>query len=117
MAATFSPSPAELALTQQIFAHADPQKLGALTGEVAVKVFGAANLSPIVLGEVWQIADESNNGWLSQKGVAMAVRLMGHVQKGEKVSAALLSKRTHQQAFPSGCLRLLQRALSPPSPG
>ncbi|KAJ7771804.1 hypothetical protein B0H16DRAFT_1673202 [Mycena metata] len=92
MAATFSPSPAELALTQQIFAHADPQKLGALTGEVAVKVFGGANLSPIVLGEVWQIADESNNGWLSQKGVAMAVRLMGHAQKGEKVSAALLSK-------------------------
>ncbi|KAJ7043288.1 hypothetical protein C8F04DRAFT_1074335 [Mycena alexandri] len=92
MAASFAPSPAELALTQQIFAHADPQKLGALTGEVAVKVFGGANLSPTVLGEIWQIADESNNGWLSQKGVAMAVRLMGHAQKGEKISAALLSK-------------------------
>ncbi|KAJ7702399.1 hypothetical protein B0H17DRAFT_1044211 [Mycena rosella] len=90
--ASFSPSPAELALTAQIFAHADPQKLGALTGEVAVKVFGGANLAPTVLGEIWQIADESNNGWLSQKGVAMAVRLMGHAQKGEKVSAALLSK-------------------------
>ncbi|KAJ7445800.1 hypothetical protein B0H11DRAFT_2162577 [Mycena galericulata] len=92
MASTFTPSPAELALTAQIFAHADPQKLGALTGEVAVKVFGGANLSPTVLGEIWQIADESNNGWLSQKGVAMAVRLMGHAQKGEQVTAALLSK-------------------------
>ncbi|KAJ7470374.1 hypothetical protein FB451DRAFT_1253535 [Mycena latifolia] len=90
--ASFSPSPAELALTAQIFAHADPQKLGALTGEVAVKVFGGANLPPTVLGEIWQIADESNNGWLSQKGVAMAVRLMGHAQKGEKVSPALLTK-------------------------
>ncbi|KAJ7712718.1 hypothetical protein B0H16DRAFT_1479163 [Mycena metata] len=76
MAATFSPSPAELVLTQQIFVHVDPQKLGALTGEVAI----------------WEIADESNNGWLPQKGVAMAVRLMGHAQKGEKVSAALFSK-------------------------
>ncbi|KAF8184982.1 hypothetical protein K438DRAFT_1766106 [Mycena galopus ATCC 62051] len=92
MAASFSPTPAELSLTQQIFAHADPQKLGALTGEVAVKVFGGANLSPTVLGEIWQIADEANNGWLSQKGVAIAVRLMGHAQKGEKVTAALLSK-------------------------
>ncbi|KAJ7684745.1 hypothetical protein DFH06DRAFT_969429 [Mycena polygramma] len=92
MAASFAPTPAELALTAQIFAHADPKKLGALTGEVAVKVFGGANLSPIVLGEIWQIADESNNGWLSQKGVAMAVRLMGHAQAGEKVTAALLSK-------------------------
>ncbi|KAJ6547158.1 hypothetical protein B0H19DRAFT_1211812 [Mycena capillaripes] len=92
MAASFSPSPAELALTAQIFAHADPNKLGALTGDVAVKVFAGANLSPTVLGEIWQISDESNNGWLSQKGVAMAVRLMGHAQKGEKVTAALLSK-------------------------
>jgi epidermal growth factor receptor substrate 15 len=93
MAASFSPTAAELALTQQIFAHADPNKLGALTGEVAVKVFGGANLAPTVLGEIWQIADEANNGWLSQKGVAIAVRLMGHAQKGEKVTPALLSKR------------------------
>ncbi|KAJ7756806.1 hypothetical protein DFH07DRAFT_958946 [Mycena maculata] len=90
--ASFSPNTQELALTAQIFAHADPQKLGALTGEVAVRVFGGANLPPTVLGEIWQIADESNNGWLSQKGVAMAVRLMGHAQKGEKVSTALLNK-------------------------
>ncbi|KAJ6500401.1 hypothetical protein C8R45DRAFT_67324 [Mycena sanguinolenta] len=92
MAASFSPTPAELALTQQIFAHADPKKLGALTGDVAVRVFGGANLSPTVLGEIWQMADEANNGWLSQKGVAIAVRLMGYAQKGEKISAALLSK-------------------------
>ncbi|KAJ7236710.1 hypothetical protein B0H12DRAFT_1212316 [Mycena haematopus] len=92
MAASFSPTPAELALTQQIFAHADPKKLGALTGDVAVRVFGGANLTPTVLGEIWQIADESNNGWLSQKGVAIAVRLMGHAQKGEKITSALLSK-------------------------
>jgi epidermal growth factor receptor substrate 15 len=105
MAASFSPSPAELALTQQIFAHADPKKLGALTGDVAVRVFGGANLAPTVLGEIWQIADETNNGWLSQKGVAMAVRLMGHAQKGEKVSAALLSKR--EQAFSQGVIFVL----------
>ncbi|KAJ7632264.1 hypothetical protein FB45DRAFT_989825 [Roridomyces roridus] len=92
MASSFSATPQELALTTQIFATADPQKLGALTGDVAVRVFAGANLPPTTLGEIWQIADESNNGWLSQKGVAMAVRLMGHAQKGEKVTAALLAK-------------------------
>jgi epidermal growth factor receptor substrate 15 len=93
MASTFTPSPAEQALVHQIFAHADPQKLGALTGEVAVRVFGGAELAPTVLGEIWQIADEANNGWLSHKGVAIAVRLMGYAQKGEVVSTALLAKR------------------------
>ncbi|KAF7295138.1 hypothetical protein MIND_01052300 [Mycena indigotica] len=92
MAANFTPSPSEMALVSQIFATADPNKLGALTGEVAVQVFGGAHLSPLVLGEIWQIADETNNGWLSTKGVAMAVRLMGHAQQGTKVSAALLNK-------------------------
>ncbi|KAJ7074344.1 hypothetical protein C8F01DRAFT_1100205 [Mycena amicta] len=78
-ATTFTPSPAESTLVSQIFAHADPNKLGAITGDVAVKVFGGANLSPLVLGEIWQIADEANNGWLATQGT--------------KVSAALLSKR------------------------
>ncbi|KAF7322672.1 hypothetical protein HMN09_00045900 [Mycena chlorophos] len=92
MAATFSPTAAESALVAQIFSVADTNKLGALTGDVAVKVFGGANLSPLVLGEIWQMADEANNGWLSTKGVAMAVRLMGHAQQGTKISTALLSK-------------------------
>jgi epidermal growth factor receptor substrate 15 len=93
MSTKFSPTPAELALVSQIFAHADPQKLGILTGDVAVRVFGGAKLGPTVLGEIWSIADEDNNGWLPKKGVAIAVRLMGWAQKGEKVTQALINKR------------------------
>ncbi|KAL1746995.1 hypothetical protein HDZ31DRAFT_32999 [Schizophyllum fasciatum] len=92
MSTSFSPTPAELALVNQIFAQGDPQKLGVLTGEVAVRIFGGAKLPPAVLGEVWNIADEDNKGWLSKKGVAVAVRLMGWAQKGEKVTSALLNK-------------------------
>ncbi|KAL1730302.1 hypothetical protein EV714DRAFT_211293 [Schizophyllum commune] len=92
MSTSFSPTPAELALVNQIFAQGDPQKLGVLTGEVAVRIFGGAKLPPATLGEVWNIADEDNKGWLSKKGVAVAVRLMGWAQKGEKVTKALLNK-------------------------
>lgn len=87
----FTPSPAELALVTQIFAKADPKKIGILTGDAALKVFGGAKLTPIVLGEIWSIADEENNGWLSKKGVAIAVRLIGWAQKGEKVKQSLVN--------------------------
>ncbi|KII88893.1 hypothetical protein PLICRDRAFT_40530 [Plicaturopsis crispa FD-325 SS-3] len=92
MSANFNPSPAELALVSQIFAQADPQKLGIITGDVAVRIFGGAKLSPTVLGEIWNLADEDNKGWLAKRGVAIAVRLMGWAQKGEKVTDALLGR-------------------------
>lgn len=93
MASKFTPTAGELSLASAIFAQFDQQKLGALTGEVAVRAFSGAHLGPAVLGEVWSIADDGNNGWLSQKGVAMALRLMGWAQKGEKVSKDLLDRR------------------------
>ena len=93
MSTTFTPSPAELSLVSQLFAQHDPQKLGILTGDVAVRAFGGAKLPPTVLGEIWNIADEDNNGWLPKKGVALAVRLIGWAQKGESPKEALLDKR------------------------
>ncbi|KXN90474.1 EH domain-containing and endocytosis protein 1 [Leucoagaricus sp. SymC.cos] len=92
MSASFTATPAELALVNQIFAQVDKQKLGILNGDIAVRVFSGANLPGSVLGEIWTIADEENNGWLSKTGAAKALRLIGHAQKGAKVSAALLSK-------------------------
>ena len=92
MSSQFTPTPPELALVNQIFAQADTQKIGILTGDVAVRLFGGAKLAPTVLGEIWGIADEDNNGFLTRKGVAVAVRLMGWAQKGEKISQALLNK-------------------------
>ncbi|KAG5645048.1 hypothetical protein DXG03_007227 [Asterophora parasitica] len=92
MSTKFAPTPAELSLVSQIFNQADPQKLGILTGDVAVKVFGGAKLQPTVLGEIWSIADEDNNGWLARKGVAIALRLIGWAQKGEKITQDLVYK-------------------------
>ncbi|TFK67886.1 hypothetical protein BDN72DRAFT_888746 [Pluteus cervinus] len=93
MASNFVPSPPEIALVNTIFSQADPQKLGVITGEVAVKVFAGSRLPANTLGEIWNVADEDNNGWLGKKGVAIAIRLIGWAQKGEKVSSALISKQ------------------------
>ncbi|KAG6879045.1 hypothetical protein C0992_005670 [Termitomyces sp. T32_za158] len=88
----FSPTHTELALVSQIFNKVDTQKLGILTGDVAVNVFGGAKLPPTVLGEIWSIADEDNNGWLPRKGVAVALRLIGWAQKGETITPDLVFK-------------------------
>jgi len=93
MATPFSPTQGELALINQILIKHDPQKFGVITGDVAVRIFGAANLSANVLGQIWAIADEGNQGFLTRKGVSVAVRLMGWAQKGETVSADLVNKR------------------------
>lgn len=96
---SFTPTPAELALVNQIFAVSDPSKLGIITGDAAVKAFASAKLPPTVLGEIWAIADSENNGFLTKKGVAMALRLIGHVQKGETVKEALVQRRASSLAI------------------
>ncbi|KAL4074701.1 hypothetical protein V8B97DRAFT_1951878 [Scleroderma yunnanense] len=92
MATNFTPTPTELAFVNQIFNQADTQKLGILTGDVAVKILGGSKLAPTVLGEIWNIADEDNNGFLTKKGLAIALRLIGHAQRGDKVQKSLLGK-------------------------
>ncbi|KAI0005866.1 hypothetical protein BJV74DRAFT_874996 [Russula compacta] len=92
MASAFSPTQGEVALVNQIFAKHDPQKFGVITGDVAVNVFGSANLSASTLGQIWGIADTDNQGFLTRKGVSIAVRLVGWAQKGEVISPDLLNK-------------------------
>ncbi|KAK0445420.1 hypothetical protein EV421DRAFT_318163 [Armillaria borealis] len=92
MTANFQATAGELSLVTRIFAQADPKKTGFLSGEVAVRVFGGAKLPPTVLGEIWNIADDENRGSLNSKGVAVAIRLIGWAQKGEKVTPALVNQ-------------------------
>ena len=89
----FAPSPQEVALVNQIFTTADPQRLGVLNGEAAVKVFSGTKLPPTVLAEVWNLADEDQKGSLTRKDVAVAIRLLGHAQRGERISEAYIHQR------------------------
>jgi len=58
MAPNITPTPQEAALVNQIFLLADPQKLGVVTGDAAVKVFDGAKLPSTTLGEIWALSDE-----------------------------------------------------------
>jgi len=100
MSSDFAPTQAEVALTNKIFEKCDPQKLGIITGDSAVGVFNGTKLSAGVLVKVWGIADKDNNGILTRKGVSIALRLMGHAQRGEEVSEALISKREYTPFAP-----------------
>ncbi|EJT98522.1 hypothetical protein DACRYDRAFT_118778 [Dacryopinax primogenitus] len=82
----------EQAFTNQVLALADPQKLGIVPGDLAVNLFAGSNIPADTLGDIWQIADSENNGFLTRKGLGIALRLMSHVQFGEKVDESLVNK-------------------------
>lgn len=91
----------EQTLVSRIFALAGDQVLGVITGDATVEVFAeTVDLPPAVLGTIWNIADEANNGSLSERGLAIAVRLIGWAQSGEDVTSALVNIR----AFLCACL-------------
>ena len=82
-------SPEERRYFGQLFSAADTDKIGVVTGEVAVKFFEKTRLPPTVLGEIWQIADTENRGLLTPPGFGMVLRLIGYAQAGRTVSLDL----------------------------
>ncbi|KAF1918128.1 hypothetical protein BDU57DRAFT_514709 [Ampelomyces quisqualis] len=75
-------TPDEKRIFQYLFQQADSEKLGVITGEIAVKFFERTKLQPAVLGEIWQIADTENRGLLTMAGFCQVLRLIGHYQAG-----------------------------------
>lgn len=86
-------SPDERRYFGQLFSSADADKLGVVTGEIAVKFFEKTKLSSDVLGEIWQIADTENRGLLTPAGFGIVLRLIGYAQAGRQVSTDLALKR------------------------
>ncbi|KAF1979137.1 hypothetical protein BU23DRAFT_497092 [Bimuria novae-zelandiae CBS 107.79] len=82
-------TPEEKRAFQYLFQQADTEKLGVITGEVAVKFFERTKLQPAVLGEIWQIADTENRGLLTSAGFCQVLRLIGHYQAGRDPSPEL----------------------------
>ncbi|KAH7117959.1 hypothetical protein B0J11DRAFT_537129 [Dendryphion nanum] len=82
-------TPDEKRTFQYLFQQADTEKLGVVTGEVAVKFFERTKLAPAVLGEIWQIADTENRGLLTSSGFCQVLRLIGHYQAGRDPSPEL----------------------------
>ncbi|GIZ36603.1 hypothetical protein CKM354_000007300 [Cercospora kikuchii] len=108
-------SPDEKRAFAFLFNHADKDQLGVVTGENAVNFFERTKVSPDVLGEIWQIADTENRGFLSKPGFCMVLRLIGHYQAGKPPSNELAFKpgpipKFEGLAIPGGA------PVAPPSP-
>lgn len=79
-------TPDEKRVYGQLFRQADTDNVGVVTGEIAVKFFEKTQLDSRILGEVWQIADRENRGFLTPAGFGVALRLIGHAQAGREPS-------------------------------
>lgn len=82
-------TPDEKKLYSQLFKSLDPEGAGVITGEKARATFEKSGLPPSVLGEIWQIADQNNLGFLTQFGFCLAMRLIGYTQAGQHPTASL----------------------------
>lgn len=90
----------------QLFQQADTERLGVVTGEIAVRFFEKTKVAPNVLGEIWQIADSENRGLLTKAGFSVALRLIGHYQAGREPSPELAFRRTYPVSRRSSSLPL-----------
>ncbi|KAF6840500.1 UBA/TS-N domain-containing protein [Colletotrichum plurivorum] len=77
-------TPDEKRLYGQLFRQADTDSVGVVTGETAVKFFEKTRLDSRILGEIWQIADKENRGFLTPAGFGLVLRLIGHAQAGRE---------------------------------
>ncbi|KAF5381294.1 hypothetical protein D9615_008336 [Tricholomella constricta] len=94
MTASFFPSEDELELVAQIYDRAGSPRPDVIKGETAAEIFAASvDLEPITLSTIWEIADKEKAGYLSERGVAVALRLIGWAQSGEEVCAGLVNIR------------------------
>ncbi|KAL8293725.1 hypothetical protein RQP46_000426 [Phenoliferia psychrophenolica] len=76
----FHPTQNEKEATQFLFNKADTEGLGVLTGDTAVPFFNHSGLPLPILGEIWQISDPDNSGFLTPERFGAACRLIGHAQ-------------------------------------
>lgn len=72
-----------------LFKSLDPENTGVVTGEKARTTFEKSGLPPAILGEIWQIADLNNLGFLNQFGFCYAMRLIGYTQAGQHPAPGL----------------------------
>ncbi|KAI4103109.1 MAG: hypothetical protein L6R37_003995 [Teloschistes peruensis] len=85
-------TPEERRYFGQLFSAADTDKIGVVTGELAVKFFEKTGLPPATLGEIWQSADTENRGLLTPPGFGLVLRLIGYAQAGRPISPQLALK-------------------------
>ncbi|THV05414.1 hypothetical protein K435DRAFT_105135 [Dendrothele bispora CBS 962.96] len=87
---SFIPTPDELFLAERILST--QKKSDVLEPDAAVEILRDCGLSHEVLAEVWNMADEGPKGYLLARDVALALRLIGWAQAGEKITENLVGR-------------------------
>ncbi|RYO79177.1 hypothetical protein DL766_008338 [Monosporascus sp. MC13-8B] len=109
-------TPEEKRAYGQLFRQADTDNVGVVTGEVAVKFFEKTKLDSRVLGEIWQIADKENRGFLTPSGFGIVLRLIGHAQAGREPLPDLAYQPGPLPRFEGVTLNLAGNPPPPPPP-
>ena len=93
MVVHFVPTDEELEIVARIYELAGCKRPGQISGDSIVDIFSeSVDLSPLVLSNIWNIADEDKSGNLSEHGLAIAIRLIGWAQRGEEVKVKLVNR-------------------------
>ena len=82
-------SPEEKRYYGSLFKSADTESIGVITGAIAVKFFERSGLPAQTLGQIWEISDKDNSGFLTQQSFSVALRLIGQAQNGNAPDSAL----------------------------
>ncbi|OCH95293.1 EF-hand protein [Obba rivulosa] len=90
--AEYSPTAEEAGLIDLVFAVGDVRNNGQLSTGAAAKIFGGANLSSSTLSKVLDIANIDQKDELDRQSVGVALRLIGHAQKGATVTERLVKE-------------------------
>uniref|UniRef100_A0A7S4SPV5 Calmodulin n=1 Tax=Alexandrium monilatum TaxID=311494 RepID=A0A7S4SPV5_9DINO len=80
----------ELAYYQGLFAEADTDGSGRISGEQAARFLFASGLERKVLKQIWDIADSATRGELGPEEFCVASRLIAHAQAGRPISRDLV---------------------------
>ncbi|KAI8998890.1 hypothetical protein BD414DRAFT_476348 [Trametes punicea] len=114
--AEYSPTPEEASLVDWVISIGDPERTGKLNPQIATRIFSGSNLPPDALARIWEIASvDSKDGLLDRQGVGVALRLIGHAQKGEAVTEALVRRPGPIAMIDSPSSPLLSESVAGPS--
>lgn len=95
--AEYTATPEEDSLINWVMTIGDPEGTGKINPQTATRIFSASSLPPDALARVWEIASvDSKDGLLDRQGVGVALRLIGHAQRGETVMEALVNRRENR---------------------
>ncbi|CAO1624778.1 unnamed protein product [Sympodiomycopsis kandeliae] len=92
-------TPQERLAFAHLFSLADPSNSGIVPGHTAVSFFAKSSLPSATLGQIWSLADSTNNGFLTAPTFSIALRLIAHAQRGETPDEALVHKPTTPPAM------------------